>query len=54
MHETLYARLIDLIRERYLNSGNTHYCSMRTEILMAAHDLNVEYAVKVGRFNYLN
>uniref|UniRef100_A0A914EBH3 Negative elongation factor B n=1 Tax=Acrobeloides nanus TaxID=290746 RepID=A0A914EBH3_9BILA len=45
--EVLYERLMEIIRERYFEAGNTHYCSLRLELLMAAHDVNVEHVVKV-------
>lgn len=47
--EILYDRLMDIVRDRYFEGGNTHYCSLRLELLMAAHDANVEYVVKVGK-----
>ncbi|KAH7722430.1 negative elongation factor B [Aphelenchoides avenae] len=44
--ESLYNRLVEMIRSRFLESGNPHYCSLRMEVIMAAHDGNVDYIVK--------
>uniref|UniRef100_A0A915DIE9 Negative elongation factor B n=1 Tax=Ditylenchus dipsaci TaxID=166011 RepID=A0A915DIE9_9BILA len=45
--EVLYKRLMDVIRAGYLSTGCVHYCSLRLELLMTIHDLNVDYAVKL-------
>ncbi|KAI6186867.1 hypothetical protein M3Y98_00179900 [Aphelenchoides besseyi] len=47
LHEKLYRRLADLIRERFVNTGNVHYCSLRLEIIMTIHDVNVDYVVEL-------
>ncbi|KAI1720565.1 cofactor of BRCA1 (COBRA1) domain-containing protein [Ditylenchus destructor] len=44
--ESLYTRITEVIRERYVKTGDALYCSLRLELLMAVHDFNVDYAVK--------
>lgn len=49
-HEVLYRRLSSAIRERFLDSGNITYCSLKMEIVMSAHDLNIESIIRSGNF----
>lgn len=45
-HEVLYRRLSSAIRERFVGSGDITYCSLKMEIVMSAHDLNVESIIR--------
>ncbi|VDK53274.1 unnamed protein product [Anisakis simplex] len=45
--EQLYERLIDVIRERFLKTADVKYCSLRMELVMAAHDANVDTIIKM-------
>lgn len=45
--EPLYSALIGLIRRRFAETGEAHLCSLRLELVMAAHDVNVETVVKL-------
>lgn len=47
-YEMLYTHLVSLIRKRFLESDNVFLCSLRMEILMAMHEVNVDYIVKIG------
>uniref|UniRef100_A0A0N5A9J0 Cofactor of BRCA1 n=1 Tax=Syphacia muris TaxID=451379 RepID=A0A0N5A9J0_9BILA len=44
--DVLYERLLRLIRKKFLESGDPNYCSLRMELIMAAHDNNVDSIVK--------
>ncbi|KAM3726311.1 Negative elongation factor [Dirofilaria immitis] len=44
--ELLYRRLNNVIRERFLKSGDATYCSLRMELVMSAHDLNIESVIR--------
>ncbi|KAI6227448.1 Negative elongation factor B [Aphelenchoides fujianensis] len=46
LHEKLFHRLVDMIRERFEKTESPHYCSLRSEIVMCLHDLNVDYIVQ--------
>lgn len=52
--ESLYTRITEVIRERYVKTCDALYCSLRLELLMAVHDFNVDYAVKFGGVFLLN
>ncbi|CAD5230920.1 unnamed protein product [Bursaphelenchus xylophilus] len=43
---SLYKGITDLVQLRYLETGSCHYASLRLELAMALHDLNVEFATK--------
>uniref|UniRef100_A0A914HI54 Uncharacterized protein n=1 Tax=Globodera rostochiensis TaxID=31243 RepID=A0A914HI54_GLORO len=45
--EILYCKLISIIRDRFLATDNPNYCSLHFELLMAAHDVNVEFLARV-------
>uniref|UniRef100_A0A915Q538 VHS domain-containing protein n=1 Tax=Setaria digitata TaxID=48799 RepID=A0A915Q538_9BILA len=45
-HEPLYRRLNNIIRERFLKSADAIYCSLRMELVMSAHDLNIESVIR--------
>lgn len=47
-YEILYKHLIEIIEERFIKTKNAHLCSLRMELLMAIHDVNVDYAMKIG------
>ncbi|CAD5226123.1 unnamed protein product [Bursaphelenchus okinawaensis] len=42
----LYKGLVDLVEKRFLETGSCHYAALRFELLMACHDLHVEFAQK--------
>ncbi|VDK88042.1 unnamed protein product [Litomosoides sigmodontis] len=44
--EPLYRRLNNVIRERFLKSADATYCSLRMELVMSAHDLNIESVIR--------
>ncbi|VDP11929.1 unnamed protein product [Onchocerca flexuosa] len=44
--EPLYRRLNSVIRERFLKSADATYCSLRMELVMSAHDLNIESVIR--------
>lgn len=46
--EPLYRRLNNVIRERFLKSADATYCSLRMELVMSAHDLNIESVIRSG------
>ena len=46
--ETLYERLIAFIRKKFMENNDANYCSLRMELIMTAHDSNVEAIVKSG------
>lgn len=48
--ESLYERLIDVIRERFIKTADVNYCSLRMELIMAAHDANLDSIIKMGSF----
>lgn len=48
--EILYKHLINIIQERFIKTKNAHLCSLRMELLMSIHDINVDYAMKIGIF----
>lgn len=45
--ESLYERLIDVIRERFIKTADVNYCSLRMELIMAAHDANLDSIIKM-------
>uniref|UniRef100_A0A914ZVJ2 Negative elongation factor B n=3 Tax=Parascaris univalens TaxID=6257 RepID=A0A914ZVJ2_PARUN len=45
--ESLYERLIDVIRERFIKTADVNYCSLRMELIMAAHDANLDSIIKI-------
>ncbi|KHN85130.1 Negative elongation factor B [Toxocara canis] len=45
--DSLYERLIDVVRERFIKTGDVNYCSLRMELIMAAHDANVDSIIKM-------
>lgn len=49
-HEKLYQKLIKILCERFKENANPHYCSLRVEVLMAIHDVNIAFAEKIGMF----
>jgi hypothetical protein len=50
--ERLYQKLINILRERFIETECPHYCSLRLELLMHIHDLNVDYASKIGKVTH--
>ncbi|CAG9541115.1 unnamed protein product [Cercopithifilaria johnstoni] len=44
--EPLYRRLNNVVRERFLKSADAIYCSLRMELVMSAHDLNIESVIR--------
>ncbi|KAI6189630.1 hypothetical protein M3Y97_00029500 [Aphelenchoides bicaudatus] len=49
-HEKLYQKLQRVLRERFVETaGCFHYCSLRLELLMAIHDVNLDYATKIDQ-----
>jgi hypothetical protein len=49
-HEKLYQKLVNILRDRFIETECSHYCSIRLELLMAIHDVNLDYATKIGMF----
>lgn len=47
-HEPLYRRLNDVIRERFLKTADGTFCSLKMELVMSAHDLNIESIIRGG------
>uniref|UniRef100_A0A915MJX8 Negative elongation factor B n=1 Tax=Meloidogyne javanica TaxID=6303 RepID=A0A915MJX8_MELJA len=45
LREQLYTRLVDTLRERFLATENSYYCSLRFDLLMALRDVNMEFYV---------
>ncbi|VDN01221.1 unnamed protein product [Thelazia callipaeda] len=45
-HESLYRRLNDVVRKCFVKTGDTTYCTLRMEIVMSAHDLNIESVIR--------
>lgn len=45
-HEPLYRRLNDVIRERFLKTADGTFCSLKMELVMSAHDLNIESIIR--------
>ncbi|KAL3101265.1 hypothetical protein niasHT_028021 [Heterodera trifolii] len=45
--DILYGRITHIIRERFLSTANPNYCSLHFELLMATHDVNMEFLVRV-------
>ncbi|CAJ0962022.1 unnamed protein product, partial [Mesorhabditis belari] len=46
-HDLLYEKVISIIRNRYAETADVNFCSLRMELLMAAHDMNNESATKI-------
>ena len=44
----LYDMVLQFLRTLFLKTHNVHYCSLRAEILMALHDLEVSYSVALS------
>ncbi|XP_049275438.1 negative elongation factor B-like [Rhipicephalus sanguineus] len=45
----LYDMLVQIVRAVYRRTRNTHYCTLRVELLMALHDLEVQEITAVDR-----
>ncbi|PAV85270.1 hypothetical protein WR25_26199 isoform A [Diploscapter pachys] len=45
-HPQLFEQLISYIRRRFADSKDVHLCSLRLELVMAAHDANAETIVR--------
>ncbi|CAJ0558880.1 unnamed protein product, partial [Mesorhabditis spiculigera] len=46
-HEQLYEKVMEIIKARYAETGNAHFCSLKMELLMAAHDANIETSTRI-------
>lgn len=42
----LYDMVLQFLRTLFLRTRNVHYCTLRAELLMALHDLEVQVSLK--------
>lgn len=43
----LYDMVLQFLRTLFLRTHNVHYCTLRAELLMALHDLEVQVSIQI-------
>jgi len=50
----LYDMVLQFLRTLFVRTKNVHYCSLRAELLMSLHDLEIHVSCEYGQSKSIN